>query len=332
MPETTLTMLMDTHDWDSIQTEQDILAQVGCQVIPLEFSNDDELVEAIRLADAILPRYVNIERHHIQAMQRCQIIARSGIGVDIVDVPAATEHGIWVTNVPSYCEEEVADHAVSLILACARRLPLYHAGVQHSIWKWQSGRRIQRLSQATFGLVGFGKIGRLIWQRMQGFGCKGLVYDPFINPEVIAEAGATQVELDKLLEQADFIHIQSPLTSETHHLISEREINLLKPDVVLTNTARGPIIDESALYQALLNGRIAMAGLDDLEEEPAKIRGWVADNPLIQLPNVIVTPHTAWYSEQSAEDVKRISAAEIARVLSGQKPHYPVNEPVFGRK
>jgi D-3-phosphoglycerate dehydrogenase len=332
VPETTFTMLMDTHDWDSIQTEQDILAQVGCQVIPLEFSNDDELVEAIRLADAILPRYVNIERHHIQAMQRCQIIARSGIGVDIVDVPAATEHGIWVTNVPSYCEEEVADHAVALILACARRLPLYHAGVQQSIWKWQSGRRIQRLSQATFGLVGFGKIGRLIWQRMVAFGCKGLVYDPFINPEVIAEAGATQVELDELLAQADFIHIQSPLTSETHHLIGEREINLLKPDVVLTNTARGPIIDESALYQALLNGRIAMAGLDDLEEEPAKIRGWVADNPLIQLPNVIVTPHTAWYSEQSAEDVKRISAAEIARVLSGQKPHYPVNEPVFGRK
>jgi len=332
VPETTFTMLMDTHDWDSIRTEREILAQVGCQVIPLEFSSDDELVEAIRLADAILPRYVNIERHHIQAMQRCQIIARSGIGVDIVDVQAATEHGIWVTNVPSYCEEEVADHAVALILACARRLPLYHAGVQHSIWKWQSGRRIQRLSQATFGLVGFGKIGRLIWQRMIGFGCKGLVYDPFITPDVIAEAGATQVELDDLLARADFVHIQSPLTSETHHLIGEREINLLKPDVVLTNTARGPIIDESALYQALLNGKIAMAGLDDLEEEPAKIRGWVASNPLIQLPNVIVTPHTAWYSEQSAEDVKRISAAEIARVLSGQRPHYPVNEPVFGRK
>ena len=332
MPETTFTMLMDTHDWDSIRTEQAILAQVGCQVVPLEFSSDDELVEAVRLADAILPRYVNIERHHIQAMQRCQIIARSGIGVDIVDVQAATEHGIWVTNVPSYCEEEVADHAVALILACARRLPLYHAGVQHSIWKWQSGRRIQRLSQATFGLVGFGKIGRLIWQRMIGFGCKGLVYDPFITPEVIAEAGATQVELDDLLARADFVHIQSPLTSETHHLIGEREINLLKPDVVLTNTARGPIIDESALYQALLNGKIAMAGLDDLEEEPAKIRGWVARNPLIHLPNVIVTPHTAWYSEQSAEDVKRISAAEIARVLSGQRPQYPVNEPVFGRK
>jgi len=332
VPETTFTMLMDTHDWDSIRTEQAILAQVGCQVVPLEFSSDDELVEAVRLADAILPRYVNIERHHIQAMQRCQIIARSGIGVDIVDVQAATEHGIWVTNVPSYCEEEVADHAVALILACARRLPLYHAGVQHSIWKWQSGRRIQRLSQATFGLVGFGKIGRLIWQRMIGFGCKGLVYDPFITPEVIAEAGATQVELDDLLARADFVHIQSPLTSETHHLIGEREINLLKPDVVLTNTARGPIIDESALYQALLNGKIAMAGLDDLEEEPAKIRGWVARNPLIHLPNVIVTPHTAWYSEQSAEDVKRISAAEIARVLSGQRPQYPVNEPVFGRK
>lgn len=332
MPDNTFTMLMDTHDWDSIQTEQEILAQVGCRVLPLEFTNDDELMDAIRLADAILPRYVNIERRHIQAMRRCQVIARSGIGVDIVDVVAATEQGIWVTNVPSYCEEEVADHAVALILACARRLPLYHHGVQRGIWKWQSGRKIKRLSQATFGLIGFGKIGRLIWQRMKSFGCKGLIYDPYLSAESIAAAGAIQVALDDLLTQADFVHIQSPLTSDTHHLIGEREISLLKPDVILTNTARGPIIDETALYQALLHGAVAMAGLDDLEEEPAKIRGWKADNPLIHLPNVIITPHSAWYSEQSAEDVKRISASEVARVLSGQRPLYPVNEPVFGRR
>lgn len=326
------TAVMDTHDWDSIQIEEEILSAVGCRVIPLEFSNDKELLAAIREADAILPRYVNIQRHHIQELTRCKIIARSGIGVDIVDVSAATEKGIWVTNVPRYCEEEVADHALALILACVRKLNLYQQGVKQGNWKWQSGKPIKRLSESMFGLIGFGKIGQLIWKRMRGFGCRGLIYDPYQLPQVISDAGAQKMDLDDLLQQADILHIQSPLTSETHHLIGAREISLLKPNVIITNTARGPIIDEGALYQALVSGKIAAVGLDDLEEEPAKIRGWKPDNPLIHLPHVIVTPHTAWYSEQAAEEVKRISASEIARVLSGQRPLYPVNEPNLGRK
>jgi D-3-phosphoglycerate dehydrogenase len=300
---------------------------VGCQVVPLEFSSDEELIGAIRDADALLPRYVNIRRHHIQAMTRCKIIARSGIGVDIVDVAAATEHGIWVTNVPSYCEEEVADHALALILALARKVMPYHAGVRQGLWKWQTGKPVLRLSAATFGLIAFGRIGRLIWQRMKGFGCHGLVYDPYVPLEAITAAGATPTSLDELLQAADMVHVQSPLTPETRHLIGARELRLMKPTAILTNTARGPIIDEEALYRALSEGRIAAAGVDDLEEEPAKIRGWQPANPLLQLPNCIVTPHTAWYSEQAVDEVKRISAAEIARVLSGQEPRFPVNEP-----
>jgi len=332
VPDYKYKMLMDIHDWDSIQIEIDILVKVGCQIIPLEYSSDAELIAAIQDADALLPRYINIQRHHIEAMERCQIIARSGIGVDIVDVEAASQHGIWVTNVPSYCEEEVADHAVALILACVRSLYSYRSAVQHGAWTWQSGRHIRRLSKSAFGLIGFGKIGKLIWQRMKGFDCAGLVYDPYVQPDIVAAAGAVQVELDELFSRANIIHIQAPLTTETTHLISEPQLNLLQPGAILTNTARGPIIDESALIKALRSGKIVAAGLDDLEEEPAKIRGWKPDNPLIHLPNVIVTPHSAWYSEQSAEDVKRISAGEIARVLSGQRPKYPVNEPVFGRK
>lgn len=332
MPEYKFKMLMDTHDWDSIQIEQETLAQVGCRVVPLVFSNDEELIAAIREADAILPRYVNIQRHHIEAMQRCRIIARSGIGVDIVDVDAASQNGIWVTNVPTYCEEEVADHAMALILACARKLFPYQLDVKQGIWRWQSGKKIIRMSRSTFGLIGFGKIGRLIWQRMKGFGCLGLVYDPYVAAEAVAEAGAVKVDLDKLISQADIVHIQSPLTTETHHLIDEKKLELFKPGAVLTNSARGPIIDEKALYRALVSGKLAGAGLDDLEEEPAKIRGWKPDNPLIHLPNVIVTPHSAWYSEQSSEEVKRVSATEVARVLSGQRPLYPVNDPIFGSK
>lgn len=321
------TMVMDTHDWDSIELEKTILAEVGCEVIPLEFSSDDELIETIRSADALLPRYVNICRHHIEAMQRCQIISRSGIGVDIVDVMAATEHGIWVTNVPSYCEEEVADHAVALILNGARKISQYHQAVKNGVWKWQSGRPIFRLSSATLGLIGFGKIGRLIWQRLKSFGCRGLIYDPYLPPETTAEAGAVPVQLDDLLQQSDVVHIQSPLTPETHHLIGARELKMMKSSAILVNAARGPIIDEQALYQALTEGWIAAAAVDDLEEEPAKVRDWKPSNPLLQLPNCIVTPHTAWYSEEAVREVKEISAREVARVLSGQAPRFPVNKP-----
>ncbi len=254
------TAVMDIHDWDSIQIEEEILSAVGCRIIPLEFSNDEELLAAIKDVDAILPRYVNIQRHHIQAMTRCKIIARSGIGVDIVDVKAATEMGIWVTNVPRYCEEEVADHALALILACVRKLNHYQRSVQQGIWKWQAGKPIKRLSESTFGLIGFGKIGRLVWKRMRGFGCRGLIYDPYLPAKVIAEAGAQKSDLDFLLQQADIIHVQSPLTPETHHMIGAREIALLKPNAIITNTARGPIIDERALYQGLVSGKIAAAG------------------------------------------------------------------------
>lgn len=320
-------MLMDAHDWDSIEIEQSILGEVGCEVIPLEFSSDDELLDSFREANALLPRYVNITRRHIEAMPRCKIIARSGIGVDIVDVEAATEHGIWVTNVPNYCEEEVADHAVALILcSCRKLLPCFN-NVRMGIWKWQSGKKILRLSESIFGLVGFGKIGRLVWQRIKGFGCKGLVLDPYIDPGIIRKAGAYPASLDEILKVADILHIQSPLTPQTYHLIGEKELRQMKPTAILTNAARGPIIDENALFTALTEGWIAVAALDDLEEEPAKIRNWQPSNPLLQLPNVLVTPHMAWYSEQSVEEVKRVSATDIARVLMGLDPLHPVNKP-----
>jgi D-3-phosphoglycerate dehydrogenase len=203
----------------------------------------------------------------------------------------------------------------------------YHEGVKQGVWKWQMGKPILRLSAATFGLIAFGKIGRLIWQRIKGFGCRGLVYDPYVPQKEITTAGATPADLDELLQAADIVHIQSPLTPQTHHMISARELRLMKPTAILTNTARGPIVDERALYQALAEGWIAAAAVDDLEEEPAKIRDWQPTNPLLQLPNCIVTPHTAWYSEQAVDEVKRSSATEIARVLSGQKPHFPVNQP-----
>jgi D-3-phosphoglycerate dehydrogenase / 2-oxoglutarate reductase len=320
-------MMMDIQDWDSTQIEKSILQEVGCEVIPLEFSSDVELIEAIREADALLPRYVNIDRHHIKAMRRCKIIARSGIGVDIVDVEAATEHGIWVTNVPTYCEEEVADHALALILGSTRKLLPALNDVRGGIWRWQSGKKTFRISESTFGLVGFGKIGRLIWNRMRAFGCKGLIVDPYVDPEIITKEGASPATLGEMLKLSDIVHIQCPLTPQTYHLIGEKELQEMKPTAILTNTARGPIIDEQALIKALTEGWITAAGLDDLEEEPAKVRDWLPTNPILQLPNILITPHMAWYSEQAVDEVKRVSATDVARVLQGLEPIHPVNHP-----
>jgi D-3-phosphoglycerate dehydrogenase len=247
--------------------------------------------------------------------------------VDIVDVDAATAKGIWVTNVPSYCEEEVADHAAALILASVRKLAEYQESVRQGEWSWRAGRPITSLCQAVFGLVGFGKIGRLVWRRMKAFGCQGLVYSPHVDPDEIREHGGNPVSLEELLTRADIVHIQCPLRPETFHLIDEKAISLMKPGAIITNAARGPIIDENALIKALREKRIAGAGLDDIEHEPAKVKDWhPSQNPLINMPNVIVTPHTAWYSEQATEKVKRVSASEVARVLSGESPMFPVNQ------
>jgi len=316
---------MDTHDWDSITIERSILEQVSCQVIPLEFSSDDGLIAAIRDADALLPRYVNIQRHHIEAMKNCKIIARSGIGVDIVDVGAATEHGIWVTNVPNYCAEEVADHALALILACTRKLHIYHQGVRSGQWKWQTGVAVPRLSQATFGLIGFGKIGRLIWQRMKAFGCRGLVYDPYLPPEAITSLNAIPTSLEELLRSADIVHIQSPLTPETHHLIGARQLGMMKPGAILVNTARGPIIDEQALIKALKEHWIFGAGLDVYEHEPE------ISKELRQLDNVVLQPHIASGTIETRTKMAVMAAENMIAGLKGKIPPNCVNPEVFKR-
>jgi D-3-phosphoglycerate dehydrogenase len=321
-------MIMDDRDWSSIEIENNILAEVGCRVEPLGHPDDDALMTALTDADAVLPRYINIRRRHIETMDRCKIIARSGIGVDIVDVEAASERGIWVTNVPEYCVAEVAEHAAALILACFRKIYVYANAVRRGHWTWRSGQPIGRMKTAAFGLIGYGKIGRALWERMRPFTGRGLIYDPYVPEEQIRSAGADPADLDTLLSSADIVHVQCPLTPDTHHLIDASAIGRMKKTAILVNAARGPIVDEKALIESLKAGTIAGAALDDLEEEPAKQTAKGVENPLLSMENVIVTPHTAWYSEQAAAEVKQISATEIARVLRGQRPLYPVNDPV----
>jgi D-3-phosphoglycerate dehydrogenase len=231
-----------------------------------------------------------------------------------------------VTNAPNeWCASEVADHAVTLWLAAARKIPQYDAATRRGEWRWQTGQPIGRLRGRVFGLLSFGSIARAVAERARPFGVKLWAHDPFIADEDIQRMGVRPVSFDQLVRGADYLVIQSPLTAETRGLFNEEVLRSMKRTAFLINTARGPIVEDGALYRALKEGWIAGAALDDIEEEPAKQRDWRPVNPLFQLSNVIVTPHAAYYSEESIRSVREIASNEVVRVLSGQPPLSPVN-------
>ena len=248
----------------------------------------------------MINQYARIGRETISRMQQCEVIARYGVGVDIVDVEAASDRGILVTNVRDYCTEEVADHAVALWLTLARRLPDYDRATHEGIWRWQSGQPIYRLRGRTMGVVSFGQIGQAIAARAKAFGVEIIAFDPFLPSEVALEHGVELVSKSDLLQRSDYVLMQAPMTPDTRHFLSDEEFQAMKPGAILVNTGRGPTVDNEALYRALTEGSLGAAGLDDPEEEPAKRASWSPDdNPIFTLPNVLITPHAAYYSEES---------------------------------
>ncbi|MCY3805317.1 MAG: C-terminal binding protein, partial [bacterium] len=251
--------------------------------------------------------------------ERCRIIARTGIGIDTVDLAAATAKGIVVTNVPEYCEDEVSDHAMALMLALARNVTRGNALVHGGGWSLAEVKPIYRLRGRTVGLVGFGKIARLVAGKAQGFGLDVLAYDPYVDPVEAALTGAELTSFEELLARSDFVSVHAPLTPETRHIIGAEALAMMRPEAVVVNTARGGLVDVAALAEALDRGAIAGAGLDVLPDEPP-----AADLPLYGRPNVILTPHTAFYSEESVLDLQVKAAQQVALVLSGQDPVYPV--------
>ena len=320
------TILIADYDYGDVDLERAIIEGAGFELVAAQCKTEDEVLERGRDADGVLCQYAPVGARAIAGFRRCRVIARYGTGVDIVDVDAATRRGIQVTNAPNeWCAEEVADHAIALWLAAARKVCEYDQATRRGEWHWQTGRPIWRLRGRVFGLLSFGAIARLVADRARPFGVDLWAHDPFLAPDAIAGHGVRPVSFDELVEGADYLVIQAPLTASTRHLFDRPMLQRMKPTAILINTARGPIVEDEALYQALTEGWIAGAALDDLEEEPAKLRDWRPDNPLFRLPNVIVTPHAAYYSEQSIGTVRRFAAEEAVRVLSGQPPRSPVN-------
>jgi D-3-phosphoglycerate dehydrogenase len=292
-------------------------------------SLDEKVFSArIKRADALIVIDRPVNRIHVEIMERCRIVLALEVGYDFIDVSACSEHGIVVSNVPLYCTGEVALHAFMLLLAVQRKLKPLMAETERGGWDYNICKPLYFTAGKRLGIVGLGRIGRRMVPKAKAFGMEPVAYDPYVDDDIFKLMGVTRCyELDKLLSTADCVTLHVPLTQQTRHMIGTRELHLMKRDAVLVNTCRGMVVDQKSLYDALSDGIIAGAGLDVLEAEPPE-----RTNPLFHCPNCIVTPHVAWYSEQSLERLKGQGMDEVVRVLNGERPRYAVNPEVLYRK
>jgi len=303
----------------NLDTAREVLDSIGADLQLASQATPEAILKVAVPADALLVTYAKITADMIQQMTRCRIISRFGIGVDNVDLEAATAAGIVVTKVPDYCIDEVSDHAMALLLALVRKIPASNAQVHAGRWEMKAVVPIHRLKGRILGLVGFGRIPRLLAPKAKAFGLRVIVHDPLVQADVIAREHVDQVDFDELLAQSDYVSIHTPLLPETRNLFNGDAFGRMKPGSYLINTARGPIVDDQALARALDAGQLAGAALDVMPQEPP------AGSPLLGRDNVIITPHTSFYSEESLLELQRKAAQEVADVLTGKPAKNPVN-------
>ncbi len=309
----------------NLDPAREVLAKIGGELCLAQDSTPEAILRVAADADALLVTYAKITAEMIRQMKRCRIISRFGIGVDNVDIAAATFAGIVVTKVPDYCIDEVSDHAMALLLTLVRKIPYANSLVHAGRWEMPAVAPIHRLRGTVLGLVGFGKIPQLVAPKARAFGIKVIAFDPYIPLDVMTRAGVEKVEFDELLKRSDYVSIHSPLLPETRHLFNAEAFRKMKPTAYLVNTARGPIVDEAALAHALDAQQIAGAALDVLSQEPP------AGSPLFGRNNVILTPYTSFYSVESLVELQVKAAEEVVRVLSKQAPRNPVNPEALQR-
>jgi D-3-phosphoglycerate dehydrogenase / 2-oxoglutarate reductase len=303
----------------NLNPAREVLSRVGAELLLAEAPTSEAIMQVARNADAVLVTYAKVTAEMIGQMTRCRIIARFGIGVDNVDIAAATKAGIVVTRVPDYCIDEVSDHTMALLLALARKIPFANSRAHAGHWEMPAVVPIYRLRGGVLGLVGFGRIPQLVAPKAKAFGLKVISYDPLVSQETMNRAGVEKVEFSELVGVSDHISIHAPLVPETDHLFNASIFCKMKPTAYLINTARGPIVDEQALAQALDRGHLAGAALDVLSHEPPSA------SPLFGRENVILTPHMSFYSAESLIDLQRKAAEDVVRVLSGDAPLNPLN-------
>lgn len=312
----------------SFELEMEALAPIGAEIVETTATTEADFIEAARDADALIAKGRPITKNIIDALEKCRVIALGSVGVDEVDVAAATLRGIPVTNVPDTFIEEVADHTMMLILATFRRLTTMDRFVRDG--RWGEGRpllsRYPRLMGQTLGFISFGHTARATALRARPFGFHMLAYDPYVEEMAITGYGVEPAGLTELLQRSDIISMHAPATPEAHHMLTEEHFRLMKPQAIFVNNGRGPTVDEKALIKALQEGWIAMAGLDVLEQEPPDL-----ENPLLHMDNVVLTPHVASASSRMGPERRRRVGREIAMVLQGLWPRSCVNPSVLDK-
>ena len=315
-------VVLTDYVWESLDVEKKILAGMA-DLVPLQTKKPEDFLAQAADCDALLNTYAGPITGDVMAkMPKCKIIARYGIGVDTIDLNAATEAGIIVTNNPTYCIEEVAEHTMALLLSAARKIAFYDRLVRGGTWAVPPGKPLYRLVGQTLGLVGFGNIARQVAVRAAAFGMKVLYADPFVKDGQFKEPGR-KVELDQLYKESDFVSAHPPLTPETRRMINDDAFSRMKPAAILINCSRGPVVDTDALVRALDAKKIAGCALDTTDPEPLP-----DPHPLRNRENVILNPHVAWYSETAMVGLQAGAPNEVRRALSGEWPVNVVNKAV----
>ncbi len=307
-------------DHGSIEEEKTEFGQIGAELVLAQVQEEEDLVGACKDADGLLNQYALLTRKVLESLPKCRVISRYGVGVDSVDLKAATDSGIIVANVPDYCIDEVASQTVAMILSLTRKTAFFDRKVKSGQWDFHLGIPIYRIKGKTLGLIGCGKIGLEVARRISAFGVKVMTFDPYLEH---APEGIELKDFETVLKESDFISIHCPLNDSTRHLIGEKEFKKMQKKPLLINTSRGPIVDEKALIQALGEGLLSGAGLDVLEKEPPD-----SESPLLKMENVVLSPHVGFYSVESISELKRRTAKNVSDVLLGNWPMSVVNAEV----
>ena len=315
----------DDLDWEAGELAK---AGIDFEVHQLKFLPEEEVVEKIADADIVVVNMVKMPESVISKLQKCRLLIRHGIGYDNVDVEACTKHGIQFAYQPDYCKEDVAEHAIALLFACARKIVRSRATLEESSasgqWDFSGLFPIYRLDGKTLGIIGVGRIGSRVLRKLKNFGFRILGSDPYLSEERKAELGLDFVDQETLLRESDFVTIHTPLTDETRHLINAQTLGLMKPTAYLINTSRGPMVDCEALAEALKTDQIAGAAIDVYDQEPPS-----PDFPLFGLENAILTPHIAWASEEAGWEIRESILQDILAAAEGRPARCVVNKEVL---
>ena len=318
-------VLVTDYVWPSVEPEREVLRAAGIELIVAPDGHEETLIPLVLDVDGILTCFAKVSEQVVRAAKNCVVIGRFGVGVDNIDVSTATELGIAVTYVPDYCVEEVSDHVLAMLLGWNRRILALDQSVRNAGWgSLPLTMRIMRLRGKTLGIVGFGRIGRSVAAKAKAFGMRIIYYDPYVDQQSVEDDGFRQVDFEYLIKESEFISLHAPSTPDNSGMIGKDEFSAMKSEAFLINCARGTLVDEDALYDALVSGDIAGAGIDVLVDlSPAP------DDRLFQLDNLIVTPHTAFFSQEATLELEQRAAGEVARVLQGNMPDNLVNPDVL---